>query len=54
MLLGKNYPVAEAEKAGYVWLELPKKGGHVGFTLPGDEFSWMEYRAEEFLEGLGL
>ncbi len=50
MLEGRNYPYNYAEKADQVWLETPKKGGHVGFTIQGDEYSWMEYRAEEWIK----
>ena len=52
MLGEKNYPYDFAEKAEKVWLETPEKGGHVGFTLRGDEYSWMEYRALEFINSL--
>ncbi|MCP4458010.1 MAG: alpha/beta fold hydrolase [Cytophagales bacterium] len=49
MLGGRNFPYQYAEKAEKVWLETPDIGGHVGFTLHGDEYSWMEYRAEEWI-----
>jgi len=50
MLGGRNYPYDFANQAENVWLETPQLGGHVGFTLRGDEFSWMEYRVEEFVD----
>lgn len=50
MLGEKNYPYEFAEAAKNVWLETPKYGGHVGFTMRGKEYSWMEYRANEFIE----
>jgi len=49
MLGGRNFPFEMAEKAKHVWLETPELGGHVGFTIKGDEYSWMEYRAEEWI-----
>jgi predicted alpha/beta-fold hydrolase len=49
MLGEKNYPYSFAEEAKFVWLETPRYGGHVGFTLQGDEYSWMEYRTKEFI-----
>ena len=50
MLGGRNYPYDFAGQSENVWLETPKLGGHVGFTIRGDEFSWMEYRVEEFVD----
>ena len=49
MLGQKNFPYEYAKEAKNAWLETPKHGGHVGFALNGDEYSWMEYRAEEFI-----
>ena len=44
------YPHQEAGKNAYLFLEIPRYGGHVGFHLPGREnIYWSEYRAEEFL-----
>lgn len=49
-LLGEGcYPTAIAQKSEYVHLEMPKVGGHVGFTIYGDPYSWMDYRALEFV-----
>ncbi len=45
------YPFAEAEKSDYIFLEVPKKGGHVGFMRkPSDEEYWHEKRAVDFLQ----
>lgn len=33
-----------------VYLEMPARGGHVGFTLHRRGFSWMEQRAMEFIQ----
>lgn len=46
-------PIELAKHNDYFYLEMPEEGGHVGFTLPdkGEEFSWMEYRAWEFIGG---
>ncbi len=43
-------PVEMAKKHPFIHLEMPQLGGHVAFMLPNDEFSWMEYRALEFIE----
>lgn len=48
-LTGECYPLAFAEKSDFVHLETPERGGHVGFVLPGSEFSYAEFRALEFL-----
>ncbi|SFN89507.1 hypothetical protein SAMN04488519_102360 [Algoriphagus ornithinivorans] len=49
-LLGQAcYPVDLARKKKEIILEMPKRGGHTGFTLKGDEFTWAEYRFLEFL-----
>ena len=49
-LLGqKCYPVELAKSHHYVFLEMPKTGGHVGFPLPGNQHSWSEIRALEFI-----
>ena len=50
-LLGeKCYPYELARNHQYVYLETPKTGGHVGFPLVGNHFSWSEIRAKEFFE----
>ena len=49
-LLGpKCYPTTEAENHEYVHLEIPRYGGHVGFTLAGSKESYIEVRAEKFI-----
>ncbi|MEM9894963.1 MAG: alpha/beta fold hydrolase [Bacteroidota bacterium] len=50
MLSGLCYPSDIAEQQDNVFLEVPSKGGHVGFYLPNDRYSYMEYAAEEFIE----
>jgi len=32
-----------------VYMEIPKRGGHVGFSLTNSEHNYMEYRAYRFL-----
>lgn len=50
-LLGeKCYPVKLAESKSEIFLEMPKRGGHTGFTLANKEFMWAEYRLFEFLD----
>lgn len=49
-LLGQEcYPVAFAQGSSEIFLEMPKRGGHTGFTIPGSEFNYAEYRLLEFL-----
>ena len=47
------YPYDEARDHKYFHLEVPKKGGHVGFTIKSLKYSWMERRALEFISGIG-
>lgn len=42
-------PLELAKHHDYFYLETPKEGGHVGFTIKDDPVSWMEYRAWEFI-----
>ncbi|MEQ9404670.1 MAG: alpha/beta fold hydrolase [Cyclobacteriaceae bacterium] len=49
MLGEKCYPIELARKSQLIHLEMPDKGGHVGFTKPGDEYSYMEYAADSFI-----
>ncbi|PZV80341.1 hypothetical protein CLV31_112108 [Algoriphagus aquaeductus] len=49
-LLGKAcYPVKLAESKSEILLEMPKRGGHTGFTLQNQEFTWTELRFLDFL-----
>lgn len=49
-LLGeKCYPKHLAEANENLFLETPKYGGHVGFSIRGKEHSWMDERAFEFI-----
>lgn len=49
-LLGPEcYPVKLAENSKELILEMPKRGGHTGFSLSGQQFTWAEYRVQEFL-----
>lgn len=49
-LLGPEcYPITLAESKTEIILEMPKRGGHTGFVLPGQEFTWAENRFAEFL-----
>jgi predicted alpha/beta-fold hydrolase len=49
LLTPECYPVEIAEKSEKLFLEIPKRGGHVGFALAGKEENWMEVRAWEFV-----
>jgi predicted alpha/beta-fold hydrolase len=45
------YPINEASSSKYVYLEMPKSGGHVGFIqFKKDKCYWSEERAIEFLK----
>jgi uncharacterized protein len=49
-LLGKEcYPIKLAESSSELLLEIPKRGGHTGFTVKNQEFTWAELRFLEFL-----
>ncbi|MEO9871264.1 YheT family hydrolase [Ekhidna sp.] len=50
MLGSKCYPIELARKSETLYLEMPDKGGHVGFTMPGNQWSYMEYASEWFIE----
>lgn len=54
MLGEKCYPVDLAKKSNSLYLEMPQKGGHVGFTKAGAEYSYMEDAAEKFIEEIIL
>lgn len=43
------YPRALAAHHTHVFLQITRKGGHVGFSLQGNEVNWMEVRAFEFI-----
>ncbi len=43
------YPIELAKQSENIYLEMPEKGGHVGFTIPGNQWSYMEYAAEGFI-----
>jgi predicted alpha/beta-fold hydrolase len=49
LLTPECYPVSIAEKSESLYLEIPRRGGHVGFPLIGKKENWMEVRAFEFV-----
>jgi predicted alpha/beta-fold hydrolase len=49
LIKGRCFPIKLAEKHSQIFLEMPKRGGHTGFMVPGQEFTWAEYRFLEFL-----
>jgi predicted alpha/beta-fold hydrolase len=52
-LLGKEcYPIQLANQKPELFLEMPKRGGHTGFTLSGQEFTYAENRFLEFLTAI--
>jgi predicted alpha/beta-fold hydrolase len=49
-LLGKEcYPSEFAQSSNLIFLEIPKRGGHTGFTIRDSEFNYAEKRLLEFL-----
>lgn len=44
------YPKEAAAGSRYIHLEIPKVGGHTGFTIMGKPYSYMEQRALSFIE----
>lgn len=47
----ESYPIKLAESKSEIILEMPKRGGHTGFVVSGQEFTWAEYRFLDFLVG---
>mgnify|MGYP006267943577 CR=1 FL=1 len=52
ILLPACSPVSLCEQHPLIYLEMPKKGGHVGFDLPRNTWAWSELRAFEFVTGM--
>lgn len=53
-LLGPEcYPTELAESMDLLTLEMPDRGGHTGFLVGGQEFTWAEHRIQEFLLNQG-
>jgi predicted alpha/beta-fold hydrolase len=49
-LLGEEcYPITFARSSDVLFLEMPERGGHTGFTISDSEFNYAEYRLLEFL-----
>ncbi|MEN0004218.1 MAG: alpha/beta fold hydrolase [Bacteroidota bacterium] len=49
ILSPNDYPSDICAKHPLLFLETPKQGGHVGFSLKRKPFAWTEYRALEFV-----
>ncbi|MBK8505323.1 MAG: hypothetical protein IPL46_25855 [Saprospiraceae bacterium] len=45
-----SYPVINCEKHHYVYLEMPRYGGHVGFWFPSYQESYAESRVMQFIK----
>ncbi len=45
----KSFPIKLAETNREILLEMPKRGGHTGFSLVGEEFTWAEIRFLNFI-----
>lgn len=54
LLSPECYPIGIAEKSASLYLEIPRRGGHVGFPLTGKQENWMEVRAFEFVSNVIL
>ncbi|MEP1097592.1 MAG: alpha/beta fold hydrolase [Cyclobacteriaceae bacterium] len=44
------FPFEQIKDHPYVYMETPKYGGHVGFTIPGQKYSYIELSAEKFFD----
>jgi len=51
LLMDRCYPVKLATDHPHLFLEMPARGGHTGFMVNGQEFTWAELRFLEFLGG---
>ncbi|MGY6523282.1 MAG: YheT family hydrolase [Mongoliitalea sp.] len=51
LLYDRCFPVKLAEKSSHLFLEMPQRGGHTGFQVKGQEFTWAEMRFLDFLNG---
>ncbi|PSL07675.1 YheT family hydrolase [Cecembia rubra] len=49
LLMDRCYPTKIAEQSEFIFLEMPKRGGHTGFLVKNQEFTWAEHRFLEFL-----
>ncbi len=49
MLGAKCYPVSISRTHQYLYLEMPERGGHVGFSRKQNGQPWMEARMERFI-----
>ncbi len=49
ILAPECYPHDDCRRHPTLFLETPRRGGHVGFALPDSEFTWAEKRALEFV-----
>lgn len=54
LLTPECYPIGIAEKSDSLYLEIPRRGGHVGFPLIGKKENWMEVRAFDFVSSVIL
>ena len=51
LLIGDCFPYDLASSSKNIYLETPKRGGHVGFARFGKEFTYSEIRTLDFLSG---
>ena len=53
-LLPNCMPIETAEKHPHLFLEMPKEGGHCGFMIRGQSYTWAEIRALSFAEDTSI
>ncbi|MDW5288259.1 hypothetical protein [Formosa sp. PL04] len=44
------YPLSQAKESEFVYLEIPKYGGHFAFLLKNAPYSYAEVRAFDFFQ----
>jgi predicted alpha/beta-fold hydrolase len=49
ILSAECYPESFCESHPFIYLEQPREGGHVGFSMANSAYSWAEIRAREFV-----
>ncbi|MCH7400326.1 YheT family hydrolase [Belliella kenyensis] len=49
LLYDRCYPINLARESPNIYLEIPKRGGHTGFLVSGQEYTWAETRFLSFL-----
>lgn len=53
-LLPNCMPIETAEQHPHLFLEMPEQGGHCGFMIRGNAYTWAEIRALSFAEDITI